>query len=144
MAYDFRDSAFLTAREKQLVLRAWLRFLKNGLRFDDFTTRLYEHLHLHCGFIAHTNRLGFYEEYFERGEDTVRFLSQFDGRGNCQSIESGGAYWRLGEYADLGTAMIGEGAKYIPALIENALTSQRQADIAEAQKLLAKHGLGER
>ena len=143
MEIEFRDAEFMSAREKRLVLRAWLRFLKNGLRFEDFTDRLYEHLHLHCGFIAHYNRLGFYEEYFQRGEDTARFLSQFDARGECQSVESGGAYWRQGEYADLDTAMIGKGLKFVLDLIEKARQSQRQADIAEAQRLLAKHDLKE-
>ena len=68
------------------------------MRFAHFTKRLYEHLHLHCSFIAHYNRLGFYAEYFERGEDTARFLSQFDSRGDCRSVEYGGhvvAQWRL-------------------------------------------------
>ena len=53
MKYAFRDAEFMSARDKELVLKAWLRFLKNGLRFEDFSKRLYEHLHLHCSFIAH-------------------------------------------------------------------------------------------
>jgi hypothetical protein len=140
MAYDFRDSAFLSAGEKQLVLRAWVRFLKGGLRFAHFTERLYDHLHLHCSFIAHYNRAGFYAEYFERGEDTVRFLSQFDSRGDCQSVEYGARWWLNGDYADLNQAMVEEGSKYIPALIDRARQTQRDADLAAAQALLRKHG----
>ena len=75
MKYPFRDAEFMSAREKELALKAWVRFLKHGLRREDFTRRLYEHLHLHCGFIAHYNLLGFYTTYFENGADTVRFLS---------------------------------------------------------------------
>ena len=141
MKYAFRDAEFMSARDKELVLKAWLRFLKNGLRFEDFTKRLYEHLHLHCSFIAHYNRAGFYAGYFERGEDTARFLSQFDKRGEFRSVEYRWTLWLDGEYADLNRAMIEGGSKHIPDLIEKARLSERQADIAEAQRLLRKHDL---
>jgi hypothetical protein len=140
MDYAFRDAPFLGAREKGLVLKAWVRFLKRGLRFEDFNKRLYEHLHLHCGFIAHYNRAGFYAEYFERGEDTARFLSQFDIRGECRSVEFGGTSWQQEEYDDLKRAMVEEASRYIPALLERAEAAQRQADLAEAGRLAAKHG----
>src|SRR5207245_10219143 len=52
--YAFRDAEFMSAREKALVLKAWVRFLKNGLREEDFSDRLYTHLINHCSFIAHT------------------------------------------------------------------------------------------
>ena len=136
----FRDAEFMTAREKELVLKAWVRFLRNGLRFGDFTRRLYEHLHLHCQFIAHYNRAGFYQTYFEQGEDTVRFLSQFDGRGECRSVEYGMASWREGDYGDLAQAMIEEAAPYLPKLIARAQAREREADLGEAKRLLAKHG----
>jgi hypothetical protein len=139
--YQFRDAEFMSAREKELVLKAWVRFLKRGLRFEDFSRRLYEHLHLHCQFIAHYDRAGFYRTYFENGEDTVRFLSQFDKRGECRSIEYGMMSWLEGEYEDLARAMIEEASAYIPELSGKAQARQRKADIAEAQRLLAKHGL---
>ena len=141
MQYVFRDAKFMSAREKQLVLVSWVRFLKNGLRFEDFSKRLYGHLHLHCSFIAHYHRMGFFSEYFKSGEDTSRFLSQFDKRGECRSIEYGGGWWQQGEYEDLQKAMLEEGSRYIPALLEKAHAAQREADIATAHALLAKHGL---
>ncbi len=141
MDYTFRKVEFMSVRDKQLVLKAWVRFLKNGLRFADFTKRLYEHLHLHCSFIAHYNQAGFYSTYFENGEDTVKFLSQFDKRGECRSVELGGSWWLGGDYDDLNRAMIEEAAKFIPALVEKAQTEQQDADVAHARALLAKHGL---
>src|SRR5947208_11145707 len=42
--YEFRDAKFMGAREKEPVLRAWVRFLKNGLGFRDFARHLYEHI----------------------------------------------------------------------------------------------------
>lgn len=140
MKYAFRDVEFLSAREKQLVLNAWVRFLKNGLRFEDFSDRLYRHLTLHCSFIAHYNRAGFYQTYFENGEDTARFLAQFDKRTDCRSVEYGGAWWLNGDYEDINGAMIEEAAEYIPALLESAGAKAREADLAEAQRLAAKHG----
>ena len=127
MDHVFHDSEFMSARDKTLVLKAWLRLLKNGLRFEDFSDRLYKHLTLHCSFIAHYSRAGFYAEYFDRGE--------------CRSVEYGGSWWFHGEYADINEAMIAEGTKYIPALMERTNASQRDADIAEAERLLAKHGV---
>jgi hypothetical protein len=141
MEHIFRDAEFMSARDKQLVLKAWVRFLKNGLRFENFPKRLYEHLHLHRSFIAHYNLAGFYAEYFENGQDTVRFLSQFDSRGECRSVEYGGPWRQSRESADLNEAMLEEGSRFIPALIEEAQTAQRDADIAVAHMLLAKHGL---
>ena len=138
--YEFRDTKFMSARDKELVLKAWVRFLRNGLRFEDFSRRLYEHLHLHCSFIAHYDRAGFYRTYFENGEDTVRFLSQFDKRGECRSVEYGGTGWLEGDYGDLARAMIEEASSYIPKLMENAQAKQREADLAEARTLLAKDG----
>src|SRR2546422_9823757 len=138
--YEFRDAKFMSAREKELVLKAWVRFVRNGLRFEDFTRRLYEHLHLHCQFIAHYDRAGFYRTYFENGEDTVRFLSQFDKRGACRSIEYGMMSWLEGDYGDLARAMIEEASPYVPKLMENAQARQREADLAEARRVVAKHG----
>ena len=138
--YQFREAEFMSAREKELVLKAWVRFLKHGLRLEDFSRRLYEHLHLHCQFIAHYNRAGFYQTYFENGEDTLRFLSQFDKRGECRSVEYGMISWREGAYEDLARAMIEEASAYLPALSGTAQAEQRNADIAEAKRLLAKHG----
>ena len=138
--YAFSDTQFTSAREKELVLKAWVRFLKNGLRRQDFSDRLYKHLVLHCSFIAHYNRAGFYSAYMENGEDTTRFLSQFDKRGDCLSVEFGASWWLHGDYEDVNEAMIEEAAQYIPTLLEQALAKAEDADLAEARRLAAKHG----
>jgi len=138
--YEFCEAKFMSARDKELVLKAWVRFLRNGLRFEDFSRRLYEHLHLHCSFIAHYDRAGFYRTYFENGEDTVLFLSQLDKRGECRSVEYGGRGWLEGDYGDRARAMIEEASPFIPKLTEDAQARQRETDIREAQRLLAKRG----
>ena len=94
----FADAEFMTAREKELALGNWERFLGNGLKKDHFTKRLYQHLHLRCGFIAHYNIHGFYSEYFEAGQDIERFFEHF-----CSyTAQHFGAY---AEYDDLNRAM---------------------------------------
>ena len=138
--YAFTDTQFMSAREKLLVLNAWVRFLKNGMRFEDFSERLYKHLTLHCSFIAHYNRAGFYATYFESGEGTAQFLSQFDKRGDCRSWEMGGSWWLGGDFEDLNRAMIEEASPFIPALLEQARVEAREVDLAEARRLAAKHG----
>lgn len=94
----FTDARFMTAKEKALVLKNWKTFLKHGLKQELFTKRLYGHLHLHCGFIAHYNIHGFYSTYFEAGQDTQRFFDNL--RSNLNSI------YGSGEYHDLDTAML--------------------------------------
>lgn len=141
MKIEMRDSQFMTAREKELVLKAWVTFLKHGLKFSHFTKALYNHLTLHCSFIAHYDRAGFYGVYFEHGDDTKRFLSQFDAAGPCVSIEYGYTGWKDGDFSDLNNAMIEAAKPYIPELIRKASASQRDADVAQANALLRKHGL---
>jgi hypothetical protein len=131
----------MSAAQKTTVLRAWIRFLKSGLRFDQFTKALYDHLIQHCSFIAHYNRAGFYSHYFEAGDSTAFFLSQFDSRGRCLSVEYDGRYWLSGDYEDINRAMIAEGEAFIPALLDTSRRRQETADIATATALLAKHGI---
>ena len=93
----FKDSEFMTAREKRLVLANWKTFLKHGLKQTHFTRRLYNHLHLHCGFIAHYNIGGFYATYFECGPDTIEFFRRF-----CDAASNSWA----ADYKDLNSAML--------------------------------------
>jgi len=71
----------MTAEEKQKVANDFSRFVNavdcdydNCQKF--FTKRLYEHLHLHCGFIAHYDQNGFFSTYFENPEDTKEFFKE--------------------------------------------------------------------
>ena len=94
----FKDTQFMTAKEKELVLKNWKAFLQHGLKKQHFTKRLYEYLHLHYGFIAHYNLETFYSTYFEFGQDTERFFEHF-----CNySAQNYGANI---DYDDLNTAM---------------------------------------
>ena len=138
-----QDTKFMSAEEKRKVLRQWRLFLKSGLSKDKFTKALYNHLIMHCSFIAHYNRQGFYATYFEEGEDTVCFLSQFDNRnGIPKSVEYRMTSWYTDpDYNDINSEMCRIASNYAPALIAKARNSQRDKDILRARALLAKHGL---
>jgi len=140
---ELKDAQFMSAAEKQRVLKQWETFLKYGCQQKHFTNPLYKHLTLHCSFIAHYDREGFYATYFERGNDTVHFLSQFDNRnGVPNSVEYGMAYWYTSsDYNDINSEMCRIAAKYIDGLTQSAAKSQEDADIAEARRLLSRHGI---
>jgi N12 class adenine-specific DNA methylase/2'-5' RNA ligase len=140
-AYTFANHKFMSAKDKQLTFKAWITFLRNGLQQKDFTKRLYEQLHQHMGFIAHYNINGFYEEYFLHGEDTERFIQHFDLADHRYGPDSTNGFWMNSDTAkDLNRAMVDEAAPYLPGLLEKAAAGQKAEDLAEAQRLQAKHG----
>lgn len=140
-----QDSRFMTAKEKELVLRVWERFLKSGLQEDKFTKSLYNHLIQHCNFIAHYDRAGFYNTYFADGDGKAFFLSQFDARniqpGDFLPSREYGMEWRTGGYEDVNRAMVEVATTYIPLLLTEARIEQRDIDVAKASALLKRHGM---
>ncbi len=141
---QLHDSKFMSAAEKSRVLKNWEMFLRSGLEKKYFTKPLYHHLMQNCSFIAHYDIHGFYDTYFESGDDTIHFLSQFDTRnGMPKSIEYGDLSGWLAEqdYYDVNIEMCRIAWRYIPALELKAKNDQRHADLAHAEALLKKHGL---
>ena len=130
---ELKDVEFMTAQDKARVLRQWEGFLKGGLKWEQFHSKLYEHLHLHCGFIGHYNRRGFYLTCFQTGTGVEDFIYFFN-----ESIRQQATYINW-DYQDINTAMAHTLAKYSLALLEQARQSQRDADIAKALRLLSKH-----
>ena len=141
MNYELTDSEFLSAMEKALILKQWKRFIENGFRQEDFTKRIYDHLHLHCSFIAHFSREGFFGTYFERPEDTIRFVRQFDSDFGFKSVEYGALWWIQGDYADVNNAMCQIMSGFKAELYERLQAEARANDIARAEALLAKHDI---
>ena len=92
-----KSTKFMSAEEKEKVLKDWQRFIESDFSQTRFTKALYNHLIQHCSFIAHYNQAGFYGTYFEDPEDTMRFLKQFDRDLGCKSVEYGMDYWITGE-----------------------------------------------
>ena len=89
-----KDVSFMTAKDKELILKQWETFIKNGMQLKHFTDRLYKHLSLHCGFIAHYDINGFYHTYFDNPSGITVF---FDNLFNQRYLSE--------DYADLLEAM---------------------------------------
>lgn len=138
-----RSVKFMPAEEKRKVLKQWELFLKSGLEREKFTKLLYNHLIQHCSFIAHYDIHGFYSTYFVEGEDTVHFLSQFDGRdGIPESVEYHMTGWITNEeYGDINCEMVRIASKYIPRLMTASVNKQMVDDVTRAKLLLEKHGI---
>ena len=130
--YNFRDTEFMSANEKEKVLRDWKKFLQallNNYESADaaFTKRLYDHLHLHCGYIAHYNINGFYQTYFSKPKDTLFFFKQWDDPVRCAR-----------DYDDINTAMQTEFLKLREKLYVKFMNMNKKEDILEAKRLLEK------
>jgi len=137
-----KDTKFMTAKVKELTLKQWRTFIRDGMQAKHFTKRIYDHLILHCSFIAHYNREGFYYTYFQQPEDTIKFLRQFDPDGNHLSVEYGMIYWWTGsDYHDLNDAMCQVVGEYIEQYTSQKLKEVRTRDVLLAKSLLAKHGI---
>jgi hypothetical protein len=153
------NSEFMTAKEKALVLRQWSSFLRSLLETDEervltdygflpkkqfhrFTKTLYRHLSLHCMFIAHYNRAGFFATYFVNPKDTIRFLGQFDASTGFKSVEHGSSLWvNDPSYSDVNRGMCDIFATMKEKLYAKLRERGKARDLAIAQTLLSKYGL---
>jgi len=134
----FKDVKFMSAKEKEKVVEDFRRFLKSNFDRKYFTKRLYEHLHLHCSFIAHYDIDGFYATYFHEPEMTIEFLNQFL---TGKSTELKGTWWLTGDYADVNEAMCKVAREMAKrGLIGCLRDKQNRMDVARARALIEKQG----
>ncbi len=141
----FTDAQYMTAPQKRRILGDGVRFFETRMDSKRFTKRLYQHLTLHCEFIANFNRRCFYETYFADPEALQRFLDQFDRSKGCVSTEYGMTYWiRDGndvsqQYYDLNNALVDAITDMLPALRDQA--RQRAVDSAQEEAKAAEQKL---
>ena len=138
-----KDARFMSVHDKRLVLQQWMRFLDSGFDRTKFTKRFYEHLSLHCAFIAHYDINGFWQHYFARGSEARRlaFILQFDRANNPVNVgaEIGMSYWAGGnEYGDINQAMIDVMTERAPILVHVAEDEKRATIRAEIARLEAQ------
>ena len=72
----FTPTRFDTAETKQKVLEDLKKFIKTGASEARFTKKLYHHLSLHFGHIAHTSIIGFYDAWFSGPVKRLAFLKR--------------------------------------------------------------------
>jgi hypothetical protein len=85
-AADFQTEPLHSSAEKARTVRAYIQFAASGFEARHFTRAVYLELYLHCGFIAHYDRHGFYAEYFARLPDQRRFALAVSGEGEYFGI----------------------------------------------------------
>ena len=126
------DSQFMTAREKEKVLKQWISFIENDFRKEKFSTRLYNHLHLHCAFIAHYDKDRFYSTVFVNPQDIIVFLKHFNKE----------ASWvKMLPYVDINSAMVDIADLHRERITNACLKSIKEKELDFALSLLAKHGI---
>ena len=134
-----KSTKFMSAEEKEKVLKDWQRFIENDFDKAKFTKRLYNHLIQHCSFIAHYNQAGFYGTYFEDPERTLGFLKQFDKDNGYKSVEYGMDYWlRSEDYRDINAAMVDNFEPYKAEIYPRLKQKTKDIKLRQMEKLKAE------
>jgi len=135
---QFKDVQFLSAKEKEKVLRQWIRFLDSDFDEQAFGEALYSHLIQHCSFIAHYDRQGFWNTYFADEADTPNFLQQFDKDSEYISFEYRSkwtGYVASEPYDDINQAMITEFEKRKISIYSKLRGQDKENKLATIKRL---------
>lgn len=135
LAGSFADTQFTTAEQKKKALESFLRVLETR-DLEKMDKNLYNHLHLHCGFIAHYDIHGFRAEY--SGQEFRRFVQHFD-QNNPNFFG-----WLMGldaEYGDINRAMVKAATAMAPEIYKELDDQLAAAEVVLCKKLAEKHGL---
>ena len=117
-SYTFEDVKFMSAIEKKKIYKGFVSFLNNHFKHTNFIKSIYQHCHLHCGFIAHYNINGFYGEYFA----TAATLQKIAFNVEKQPSEYDGYYVGSTAYAGTDSLM----AKHAFYKLYEELTSSKE------------------
>lgn len=117
-SYTFEDVKFMSAIEKKKIYKGFVSFLNNHFKHTNFIKSIYQHCHLHCGFIAHYNINGFYGEYFS----TAATLQKIAFNVEKQPSEYDGYYVGSTAYAGTDSLM----AKHAFYKLYEELTSSKE------------------
>lgn len=129
----YSDSEFMTSKEKEKAFRCFARILKER-DINMMDHNLYEHLHLHCGFIAHYNISGFKGVYSGQGFRAI--VAHFDRnhKDYCWLIVRG-------EYADVNRDMVELATVMAPQIYAELDAQKKATEIYLCKVLAGAHGL---
>lgn len=103
-AAAYQDTQYMTANEKAKVVEDFTRLVQHVAEHGTsrempaaFTVRLYEHLSMHCGHIAHYDRAGFWHAQLSTGQKAMSF---FEGMADHRLVA-----WSVHDYRDVNAAM---------------------------------------
>jgi len=131
-----KSTEFMSGEEKEAVLKDWQSFIRSDFNERCFTKKLYDHLHLHCSFIAHFNLHGFYATYFEDPEHTIKFLQQFDKDYGYKSVEYRSTYWFTSEdHHDLNSEMAESLEPYKEKIYDGLKQKTKEMKLKQIEKL---------
>ena len=134
---NFTDTEFMTAKEKTMVYKTWVRFIDLLADGDiinaekAFSNRLYTHLMQNCGYIAHYDKNGFWHTYFEGYVNVDSFFK------NWENDYKG---W-MNDYSDINKAMQEYVAPKIKDIIALQYSKERKDAILQAKHAVKQYGL---
>lgn len=132
----YKDTKFLSASQKSGAFNCFARVLK-ARDINKMDKNLYNHLHLHCGFIAHYDIFGFKAEY--SGQDFRRFVAHFDRR---SLLFGGWNHWvNMEGHADVNNDMVNLATSLAPQIYAELDQLKNSAEIKLCKALAEKHGL---
>lgn len=131
---DFRDERYMSAQQKYKAYKKFKSVIeKRDINLMD--KNLYEHLHLHCGYIAHYDINGFKATYSEP-KDFLEFCENF------LILNTDRISWRsMEEYADVQRAMIEVLEQHIDQIRKEVENHETEQELKLLRLLAAKHGV---
>lgn len=131
----YADAKFMSAKEKERAFKCFKRVLETR-DISRMDKNLYEHLHLHCGFIAHYNIDGFKAAY--SGQNFRRFVERFDR--NSKAFQSWNHWVDAPDYSDINNDMVDLATELAPTIYAELKAKERAAEVELCRAVAEKHG----
>lgn len=130
----YKSTKYMTKEQKKKVFNNFKKVIEKR-DINLMKKPLYEHLHLHCGFIAHFDINGFKATY--NGQDFRRFVQHFDRK---HPSFYGWSFWvNTDGYKDINNDMVDLVTAVAPKIYAELDLKVRNAEIRLLKVLAKKH-----